>query len=153
MRRIPLSRCSATTVSRSPRYGLPLLPPAKNTKPVRFGPLYSPGRFRENNASFASLAMMAFRLKHDYEMECPSWTLSTYFNINATLPEGATKDGLPIMIQHLLEDRFGLKYHHETRQMAGYELVVAKSGPRVGKIGHRHGPVNGEWIPGLTGLS
>ncbi|HEX3941003.1 MAG TPA: TIGR03435 family protein, partial [Acidobacteriaceae bacterium] len=29
------------------------------------------------------------------------------------------------------EERFGLIYHHETRLQAGYELLVAKSGPRL----------------------
>ena len=37
------------------------------------------------------------------------------------------------MIRHLLEDRFALKYHYETRRISGYELVVAKSGPRLAK--------------------
>jgi uncharacterized protein (TIGR03435 family) len=97
------------------------------------GPQYTPGRFRENNVSFAVLAMMAFAVKHSYQIEYPRWMATTYFTVNATLPEGATKPDLPIMFQHLLEDRFGLVFHHETRQMAGYELVVAKSGSKLTK--------------------
>jgi uncharacterized protein (TIGR03435 family) len=57
----------------------------------------------------------------------------TYFTVNATIPDGANKADLPTMVQHLLEERFGLKYHHVTRQVAGYELVVAKSGAKVEK--------------------
>jgi uncharacterized protein (TIGR03435 family) len=37
------------------------------------------------------------------------------------------------MLQHLLEDRFNLKYHYETKQMRGYELVVARPDPRLAK--------------------
>jgi uncharacterized protein (TIGR03435 family) len=37
------------------------------------------------------------------------------------------------MIQHLLEDRFGLVFHHETRQMGGYDVVVERSSPRLTK--------------------
>jgi uncharacterized protein (TIGR03435 family) len=35
------------------------------------------------------------------------------------------------MMQALLEERFKLKVHHETRQLLGYELVVAKGGPKL----------------------
>jgi uncharacterized protein (TIGR03435 family) len=76
---------------------------------------------------------MAFSKKQGFELECPQWMGTTYFAVNATLPEGATKADLPIMLRHLLEDRFALKYHHVTRQMAGYELVVAKPDSRLAK--------------------
>ena len=76
----------------------------------------------------------AFGIEQDYQIiKYPQWMNTAYFAVNATLPEGATKADLPIMIRHLLEDRFALKYHHETRQMAGYELVVAKSGLKLAK--------------------
>jgi uncharacterized protein (TIGR03435 family) len=94
---------------------------------------YSPGRFRETNASFGRLVFQAFRPKYSFGMKYQSWMESAYFTVNATLPEGATKADLPIMIRHLLEDRFGLVYHHETRQMDGYELVVAKPSPNLTK--------------------
>jgi len=74
------------------------------------------------------LAWKAFGIKHSYQIEYPQWIASTFFTVNATLPPGATKADLPIMIRHLLEDRFGLVFHHDMRQMAGFKLVVAKSG-------------------------
>ncbi len=92
---------------------------------------YSPGRYRELNISLASLAWEAFRVKHDYSIENQRWMDSTYFTVNATLPDGATKADIPIMIRHLLEDRFGMKYHRETREMGGYELIVVPSGSKL----------------------
>jgi uncharacterized protein (TIGR03435 family) len=97
------------------------------------GPSYTPGRYRTESNSLWGLAATAFKKHYSFELECPRWMATTYFAVNATLPEGTTKADLPIMIQHLLEDRFALKYHHETRQMAGYELVVAKSGSKLAK--------------------
>jgi uncharacterized protein (TIGR03435 family) len=94
---------------------------------------YSPGRYRDEDISLGTLAWEAFGLKHSYQIEYPQWMGTAHFTVNATIPEGATKADLPIMIQHLLEDRFALKYHHETKQMSGYELVVAKSGPKLEK--------------------
>ena len=76
---------------------------------------------------------MAFGKKQGYEIEYPEWMGKTFFTINATLPDGASKEDVPVMVRHLLEDRFGLKYHHVSRQMAGYELVVAKSGVKIAK--------------------
>ena len=35
------------------------------------------------------------------------------------------------MFQSLLEDRFQLKIHRETRELAAYDLVVAKGGPKL----------------------
>jgi uncharacterized protein (TIGR03435 family) len=83
--------------------------------------------------TISGLAFIAFGKKQGFEIESQPWMNTTYFAVDATLPEGATKADLPIMVQHLLEDRFGLKVHHVSRQVAGYELVVAKSGPKVEK--------------------
>jgi uncharacterized protein (TIGR03435 family) len=96
-------------------------------------PSYTPGRYRELKISLGSLTWKAFGVKYRYQIECPEWMYSSYFTVNATLPEGTTKADLPIMILHLLEDRFDLKVHHETRQMDGFQLVVAKSGPKLTK--------------------
>jgi uncharacterized protein (TIGR03435 family) len=92
------------------------------------GPTYSPGLYREEQVSLAHLAYQAFDLKYGYQMKYQGWMDSAYFTLNATPPEGATKADLPIMIRHLLEGRFAVRYHRETRHMAGYELVVVKSG-------------------------
>jgi uncharacterized protein (TIGR03435 family) len=97
------------------------------------GPAYTPGRFREELTSIRNLAALAFGKKQSSEIECPQWMSATPFAVEATIPEGATQADLPVMVRHLLEDRFGLKYHHVSRQTAGYELVVAKSGPKVEK--------------------
>ncbi len=57
-------------------------------------------------------------------------------NINydiAAIAEGSdapTRDQFRQMLQALLADRFGLKFHRETREMPVYALVVAKGGPK-----------------------
>jgi uncharacterized protein (TIGR03435 family) len=129
---------SAQPVRRDYRFEVASVRPSDPPNGREYGagpipPSYTPGHYRELKITIPALAFQAFRLKHGYELENPRWMDSTYFTVNATLPEGATKADLPIMIQHLLEDRFGLVFHHVTRQMAGYELVVAKSGPKLTK--------------------
>ena len=100
------------------------------------GPLdpYSPGRYRQDNPiSLAVLAEQAFGAKHRYQIEFPHWMLTSYFTVNATLPDGATRADVPTMLQHLLEERFGLVLHRETRSMAGYELLTVKRSPGLTK--------------------
>ena len=62
----------------------------------------------------------------------PAWLSSDRYTIEATA-EGTP--GQPMMLgpmmQSLLEDRFHLKLHRETRSGPAYELTVAKGGPKL----------------------
>jgi uncharacterized protein (TIGR03435 family) len=62
----------------------------------------------------------------------PSWIQSARYQIDARA-EGAPSEGMmrgPIM-QTLLEDRFHLKIHRESREVPVYALTVAKDGPKL----------------------
>lgn len=66
----------------------------------------------------------------------PEWIDSARYEINAKgtwqpTPEGPPRD-LFLMIRSLLEERFKLKTHHETRELPTYELVVARADGRLG---------------------
>ncbi len=43
----------------------------------------------------------------------------------------ATEAQLLTMLQNLLAERFQLKFHKETREVAGFALIVAKEGPKL----------------------
>jgi len=62
----------------------------------------------------------------------PSWIGSDRYRIDAK-PEGiVSKDVMQgPMLQALLEDRFKLKIHRDTREVPAYALTVAKGGPKV----------------------
>jgi uncharacterized protein (TIGR03435 family) len=53
------------------------------------------------------------------------------WDILAKLPAGATKEQVPAMLVKLLEDRFNLKYHHESKELQVYGLVVGKNGTKL----------------------
>jgi uncharacterized protein (TIGR03435 family) len=53
------------------------------------------------------------------------------FNIQATMPEGATEKQVPQMLQTLLAERFKLVIHRETKDQSVYALIVAKGGPKL----------------------
>jgi uncharacterized protein (TIGR03435 family) len=60
----------------------------------------------------------------------PQWLDSNKYDIIARAPKGSSKEQLGLMLQQLLVDRFGLKFHRETRDVSGYAVVLAKGGPK-----------------------
>ena len=66
----------------------------------------------------------------------PNWMESERYDINAKADcsVGApTREQFQLMVQSLLEDRFQLKAHLETRELPVYNLVVGKDGPKMKK--------------------
>jgi uncharacterized protein (TIGR03435 family) len=63
----------------------------------------------------------------------PVWLRTDPFEIVAKAPGDAspTPEQLRLMLQTLLEERFGLKVHRETKEGPVYALVVAKNGPKM----------------------
>jgi len=89
----------------------------------------NPGRWTCENMSLSNLVSNAFELR-PFPLNAPDWTNTERFNINAKVPEGATKEQFRQMMQNMLIERFGLKFHRESKEMQGFELVVGKNGPK-----------------------
>ncbi len=64
-------------------------------------------------------------------LQGPDWMDAQRFDISAKLPEGATTDQLPEMFQALLEERFGLAFHRESKERTVYALVVSSGGLKL----------------------
>jgi uncharacterized protein (TIGR03435 family) len=80
--------------------------------------------------SLAELLRRAFRLE-PYQLSGPEWLSELRFDIQATIPPGATRDQVPEMLQRLLTSRFGLVTHREFRERPVFWLVVGKDGPKM----------------------
>jgi uncharacterized protein (TIGR03435 family) len=62
----------------------------------------------------------------------PNWMLSDTYEISAKAEDGAPFAQMAgPMMQALLEERFGLKLHHEFKEAPVYFLTVSKSGPKL----------------------
>lgn len=63
----------------------------------------------------------------------PDWFDSKQYDISAKVEGDAmlTREQMQPLLQHLLESRFHLKTHRETKILPGYVLVVAKGGPKL----------------------
>jgi uncharacterized protein (TIGR03435 family) len=82
------------------------------------------------NFGLMQLICKAYDVKA-YQVTGPSWLKTVglagqRFDIIANLPEGATKEQVPQMLQALLAERFKLVVHRETKDQAVYALVVGR---------------------------
>jgi uncharacterized protein (TIGR03435 family) len=59
---------------------------------------------------------------------------SVRWDIVAKMPDGATPDQAPKMLQALLAERFKLALHRETKEMPVMALVVASGGPKLQEV-------------------
>lgn len=90
-------------------------------------------RVEYSSVSVGELIATAYDIK-SYQLAGPDWLQgggAPRFNIQAKMPDGATEAQIPQMLQALLSDRFGLKFHKESRERNIYDLTVAKSGPKL----------------------
>jgi uncharacterized protein (TIGR03435 family) len=88
------------------------------------------GRVDISSLSLESLITRAYGVE-SYQIAGPEWLSDAKFDIAATIPEGVGKDQIPGMLRSLLEERFKLAVHHETRPLPVYALGVAKGGPKL----------------------
>ena len=79
------------------------------------------------NASLRRLIERAYSIR-PYQFTGPDWINNVNFDITAMYPADTAKDQRALMLQTLLAQRFHLVIHRETKEMAAYALVVAKSG-------------------------
>jgi uncharacterized protein (TIGR03435 family) len=96
------------------------------------------------NSSLADLMMFAYSVQMKQIIGAPDWIEKDRYDVNATPDvEGTpTADQVRILIRNLLADRFGLKFHHDKRELSAFVLTVAKDGPKL-KPGQPNGNLHG----------
>jgi uncharacterized protein (TIGR03435 family) len=85
------------------------------------------------NQTAESMLRTAYGLQRNQFVGLPDWIRTEHFDVDGvpdTVGEPNAKQVQSLM-RKLLADRFGLKAHHEQREMAVYALTVAKGGPRL----------------------
>lgn len=101
----------------------------------------SPQQIRLTYLPLRDLVQRAYEVKA-YQVVGPEWTIMDRYDINATLPEGATQADVPAMLRSLLEDRFGLKAHTSQKEFAVYTLERGKRPFTLTKVEPRDTGVN-----------
>jgi uncharacterized protein (TIGR03435 family) len=102
---------------------------------VRAGKVYAGSKVDGARADFGaqtfeSLLCSAYGVE-DYQISGPDWMKTARFDIAAKLPAGATAEQVPEMLRTLLEERFHLAVHRDSREFPVYALVVGKYGLKL----------------------
>jgi uncharacterized protein (TIGR03435 family) len=98
---------------------------------------YKADGFSDTNLSLKSLMAHVWGIRQDLISGGPGWADSIGFDVDAKVA-GADVEALKKlnptqrreMLKKVLEERFSLKLHTETKVLPVYDLVVAKGGPK-----------------------
>jgi len=125
-----------------PQFDVASIKPDDGSSPRQGVGINASGTFTAQNVTVRKLITDAYDLRDIQVAGGPGWIESDRFDIVAKPPVRAgTEANSPekkwaeaaLMLQSLLEDRFQLKIHRETRDLPVYVLTVAKNGFRPQK--------------------
>jgi len=127
----------AQTASAPPAFEVASIKPAPPPDPAKFmagkmhiGVTIDGARVDMGGLSLTALLCFAYSVK-PFQVAGPDWLGTARFDVLAKLPEGASKDQVPVMLQGLLAERFKLTLRQEKKDQAVYALVVGKNGPKL----------------------
>ena len=103
-------------------------PDPKNTAFI--GMTADGARVKYTNITLRDCIRGAFRVR-DFQIVGPDWMTKARYEINATLPAGASIDQIPEMLKGLLEERFKLEVRREQKDTNVYALLVANGGAKL----------------------
>src|SRR6516225_1481516 len=93
------------------------------------------GRFTANGVYLRVLIFYAYGLLTHYQLiGGPDWMDTARWNIQAIAKGNRTPEQRNVMLQSLLEEKFMLKLHWETRELPVYDLTVAEDGIKVHQL-------------------
>ncbi|MGA1984596.1 MAG: TIGR03435 family protein [Acidobacteriaceae bacterium] len=90
--------------------------------------------FSTLNTTASDLVQYAYGIQARQIVGAPAWVDVDKFDIAAVASEGGSGDPKwNLMVRKLLADRFGLTFHHDTRELPVYELQIGKNGAKLAK--------------------
>ena len=95
-----------------------------------WGPHVDAAQAVYNYMSIKSLIAYAYKV-NVHRITGPAWLEAEHFDIVAKMPDGASKEDAPGMLQSLLEERFKLAAHRGMQEQPVLALVVDKDGPKL----------------------
>jgi uncharacterized protein (TIGR03435 family) len=107
----------------------------------KIGPHVDASRAEYSYMSLKDLIALAYKVKA-YQITGPAWLAIQRFDIVATMPNGASKDDAPAMLQALLQERFKLVAHRDTQEHPVLALVVGKGGPKLKESSASPAPID-----------
>jgi uncharacterized protein (TIGR03435 family) len=90
-------------------------------------------RFTVRDQTVASLMQFAYSIYWRQIVDAPEWVFHDRYDIEGKIDtEGEPNlSQMQEMLQKLLADRFGLKFHRDKRELSVYAIQIAKGGPKL----------------------
>lgn len=92
---------------------------------------YPAGIFREKYRSLKALVDEAFDVKPYQVYGAADWMVTGLYDVDAKAEGKPSQELTRRMLKTMLAERFQLKIHRETRELAVYGLVVGRNGPKL----------------------
>jgi uncharacterized protein (TIGR03435 family) len=92
---------------------------------------FSADRFTPINYAAQSLIENAFGVRDYQVLNAPDWTRSEGWTLEIKTTAPTSYEQKFRLLQPLLAERFRLRFHHETKIMPVFSLLVAKGGPKL----------------------
>lgn len=137
---VSLAAAYAQAPATRPAFEVASVKPNKSGEPRVMIRTEPGGRFTATNVPLRVLIRNAYGITEDARIvDAPGWITSDRFDIVAR-PPGGTQPLIPggaigpmnLMLQALLEERFRLAVHRETRELPMYALALGGSEPKFG---------------------
>jgi uncharacterized protein (TIGR03435 family) len=116
----------------------------------------TPGRFHGKDLALQWLILTAYGIKSGNLIgNLPDWTIAERYTIDATTGDASDQDRILLALRILLQDRFQLREHMETKQEPVYFLRVGKNGitmPPGSCVPAKKDYPNECWAQGGSGL-
>lgn len=131
---------AVTLLAQQPAFEVVSIKPRDpNTRPAP--PSADAGMVRYPNVTLKTLIGRAYDVQ-PYQIDGPSWLndSNNSFAFSAKLPDGASKEQVPAMLQTMLAERFELKIHRESKVQPVYVLLAGKDGPKLKKADFDRAP-------------
>jgi uncharacterized protein (TIGR03435 family) len=93
--------------------------------------MFRGGRYEIRNATIVDLIGRAYGIDTDKVAGGPNWVEFDRFDVIAKAEANTPPEALKGMLQALLQDRFKLAVHNETKSIAGYILTMGKGKPKL----------------------
>lgn len=89
-----------------------------------------PGQISYTRMFLSQVFRIAFGMSWEFELSGPSWLYTERYTISAKIPPGTTQEQFRLMLQDLLIQRLGLRFHLGQKIVPAYDLVVVSGGPK-----------------------
>ena len=115
----------------TPKFDVASIKPSQPGRPYDVIEILKGGTFRGTHVTAHTMIRFAYDV-FSYQINAgPGWLESDTYDVMAKPDGDVNREQVKLMVRALLADRFKLAFHRDPKEVTGYEIVVAKKGPKL----------------------